>query len=250
MGRLSGKVAIVTGAAEGIGVIYAKALAAEGARLSLCDVISPTGVVAEIRAAGGEAMGWVCDVSDAAAVQAMVAATDEAFGGVHVLVNNAAVFARHVQKPLTELSSAEWDLALSVNVRGTFECVKAVTPVMRRQGYGKIINIASGTVFKGVPKMLHYLASKGAIIAMTRGIARELGGDGIRCNSIAPGLIMTSAMRQRNSPDTFAATVASRALKREALPEDLIGTLIFLAAPDSDFLTGQTIVVDGGSTMN
>jgi NAD(P)-dependent dehydrogenase (short-subunit alcohol dehydrogenase family) len=251
MGRLSGRVAIVTGAAEGIGVTYAKALVAEGAKVSVCDVLPVDAVVKELRAMGAEAMGSLCDVSDAAAVGRMVHATAEAFGKVDILVNNAAVYARLVQKPMLELTSAEWDRALSVNVRGSFECVKAVVPLMRRQRYGKIVNIASGTVFKGTPMMLHYLASKGAVVAMTRGMARELGEDGICVNAIAPGLTMTEGIRARNDASAAkAAIAATRAIKREQTPDDLIGALLFLCSPDSDFMTGQTVVVDGGSVMH
>ncbi len=251
MARLSGRTAIVTGAAQGIGATYAKALAAEGAKLCLCDVASSASTVAEIRAAGGEAIGQTCDVSDPAAVAALVAAAQEAFGGVNILVNNAAVFGTLDLKPFDEIDPAEWDRVMRVNVRGSFQCMKAVLPAMRREGYGKIINIASGTVFKGTPMMAHYVASKGAIVAMTRAIAREVGDMGIRCNCLAPGLIMSESVRAKVDWGSLTeANIASRCIKREAVPEDLIGTLIFLASADSDFLTGQTIVVDGGSVFH
>jgi len=251
MGRLDGRAAIVTGAAEGIGVEYAKALAGEGAKVALCDVLATEPVVDAIRRAGGTAIGLSCDVSDPAAVAAMAAATEEAFGRIDILVNNAAVFARMVQKPMDQLTSEEWDIAMRVNVRGPFECTKAVLPAMRRNGYGKIVNVASGTVFKGTPMMLHYLASKGAVLAMTRGMARELGADNISVNAIAPGLTVTEGIRARVEAAgmAIAATEASRALRREQTPRDLIGTLLFLASSDSDFMTGQTVVVDGGSAM-
>ena len=139
---------------------------------------------------------------------------------------------------------------MRVNVRGVFECSKAVAPYMRRQGYGKIVNIASGTVFKGTPRLMHYVASKGAVVAMTRCLARELGDDGVRVNCLAPGLTMSEAVRASALGATAANTVATRALKREEEPQDLIGTLVFLCAPDSDFMTGQTLVVDGGSVMH
>ncbi|MGH8296778.1 MAG: SDR family NAD(P)-dependent oxidoreductase, partial [Steroidobacteraceae bacterium] len=151
MARLDGSLAIVTGAAQGIGATYAKALAAEGARVCVCDLDPPDAVVEEIRAAGGQAIGRICDVSDPQAVAALVQATEQAFGGAQVLVNNAALFGKIALKPFTEIASQEWDRVMAVNARGPFECVKAVLPVMRRQGYGKIINIASGTVFKGTP---------------------------------------------------------------------------------------------------
>jgi NAD(P)-dependent dehydrogenase (short-subunit alcohol dehydrogenase family) len=251
MGRLSGRTAIVTGAAEGIGQHYSRALAGEGANVCLVDVLPSDALVKEITQAGGKAISRVCDVSDAAAVAAVVAETEKAFGGVHILVNNAAMFARLTQTPMEKISSDAFDDALRVNVRGVFECVKAVLPVMRRQKYGKIINIASGTIFRGAPGMLHYVASKGAVLAMTRSLAQELGGDGIRCNAIAPGLVMTEAIQARQGVDHVKqASINSRSLKREQAPEDLVGTLIYLASADSDFVTGQTVVVDGGAVMH
>jgi NAD(P)-dependent dehydrogenase (short-subunit alcohol dehydrogenase family) len=251
MDRLKGRAAIVTGAAQGIGETYAKALAAEGARVCLCDLEVPQRVVAEIEAAGGEAIGQACDVTDPAAVAALVSRTVEAFGGVQILVNNAALFGPLGLKPFQTIPSTEFDRVLTVNVRGSFECAKAVLPVMTRQGYGKIINVASGTVFKGTPMMLHYVASKGAVVALTRALAREVGDFGIRCNCLAPGLTMSDAVQSNDVwKAPAAANVASRCLKREQLPDDLIGALIFLAAADSDFMTGQTLVVDGGSAMH
>ena len=180
----------------------------------------------------------------------MVRTTEEAFGGVHVLVNNAA-FMGTSSKPFMDITSDEWDRIMTVNARGTFECSKAVVPLMRTHGYGKIVNVASGMVFKGSPNLLHYVASKGAIVAMTRVMARELGADGIGVNCIAPGLIMTDGAKLvTQDPGQIAFAVNSRSFKREQLPDDLVGTLLFLASSDSDFITGQTIVVDGGSAMH
>jgi NAD(P)-dependent dehydrogenase (short-subunit alcohol dehydrogenase family) len=168
-----------------------------------------------------------------------------------VLVNNAALFGKIAMKPFMEISSEEWDRVMTVNTRGSFECVKAVFPVMQRQGYGKIINIASGTVFKGTPLMAHYVSSKGAIVGMTRALARELGDHGIRINALAPGLTLSEVVKGRNDYGALrTANVASRSLKREEEPNDLVGALIFLASHDSDFMTGQTMVVDGGSAMH
>jgi NAD(P)-dependent dehydrogenase (short-subunit alcohol dehydrogenase family) len=252
MARLSGVSAIVTGAAPGgIGAVYAKALAAEGAKLSLCDVEPVEATVAAIKETGGTAIGRLCDVTDPRSVAALVRATDEAFGGVQVLVNNAALFGKISQKPLMEIPSEEWDRVMAVNTRGPFECVKAVVPVMRRQNYGKIINIASGTVFKGTPNMLHYVSSKGAVVAMTRAMARELGELGIRVNAIAPGLTLSEVVKGRNDYGAMrSVNVQSRCLKREEEPDDLVGTVVFLASHDSDFMTGQTMLVDGGSAMH
>lgn len=246
-GRLEGKVAIVTGAALGIGAYYARALAAEGARVAIADIEPAEHVIRAIQDAGGEAMSQICDVSDASAVAKFVAATDDTFGGVHILVNNASL-ARMTRKPFEELSSEEWDRYFAVNVRGMFECVKAALPIMRRQKYGKIVNITSGTVFNGPPNMLHYVSTKGAILAMTRALATELGKDGIRVNAIAPGLTTTDYMRSRNDyVDYLAAMAKTRALPREEVPEDIVGACVFFASPESDFVTGQCLVVDGGA---
>jgi len=251
MGKLNGKVAIVTGAASGIGPAYAKALAAEGARVSIADLEPADDVVSAIRAAGGEAMAQICDVSDAAAVAKLVRSTEEAFGGIHILVNNAAIYARFVAMRMEEISPADWDRAFAINVRGPFQCVTAALPIMRRQRYGKIINIASGTIFKGVPMMLHYVSTKGAILAMTRSMANELGKDGIRVNAIAPGLTSTDFLKSRNDiPGVLQAMAKTRAIQREEEPQDLVGACVFFAAPDSDFITGQCLVVDGGQVMH
>jgi NAD(P)-dependent dehydrogenase (short-subunit alcohol dehydrogenase family) len=249
---LQDKVAIITGAAQGIGAAYARALATAGAAVVVADVIDPSPLVSEIEAAGGRAIGRATDVADPAAVSELVAAAIAAFGTIDILVNNAAIFGRLGLRPFEQIPSDEWDAVMRVNVRGSFECAKAVAPHMRKQGYGKIVNIASGTVFKGTAMLMHYVASKGAVVAMTRCLARELGDDGVRVNCLAPGLIISESVRGNSawSESIIASNTASRVLKREADPDDLLGTLIFLCSPESDFITGQTIVVDGGSVMH
>lgn len=247
MGRLEGKVAIVTGAAMGIGAYYARGLAAEGAKVAIADVEPAERVVAAIETSGGVAMSGICDVSDGAAVAQFTHGVAQAYGALHILVNNASL-ARMGRTPVEELDSAEWDRYFAVNVRGMFECVKVAVPIMRRQGYGKIINITSGTVFNGPANMLHYVSTKGAILAMTRALATELGKDGIRVNAIAPGLTSTEYIAGRNDYGDYRAAMAkTRALPREEMPEDLVGACIFFASPDSDFITGQTLLVDGGA---
>ncbi|MBN9002304.1 MAG: SDR family oxidoreductase, partial [Rhizobiales bacterium] len=243
---------IVTGGARGIGATYASVLAANGATVVACDVLPPDETVETIRKAGGEALGAVCDVTDSDAVEAFVRNIESNHGRIDILVNNAAIFANLALKPFIEIDDAEWDRVMAVNVRGSFACAKAVVPTMRRQSYGKIINIASGTVFKGAPLMLHYVASKGAIVAMTRSLARELGDAGVRVNCLAPGVTMSEGVVANNAwaGPIVANNIASRCLKREATPDDLTGALIFLASPESDFITGQTIVVDGGSVTH
>jgi NAD(P)-dependent dehydrogenase (short-subunit alcohol dehydrogenase family) len=250
MGRLNDRAIIVTGAAQGIGATYAKALAAEGARVTVCDLTDPRSVADEIRAAGGTAISMVTDVTSSAAVAAMVKATIDAHGTVHGLVNNAALFGTLKLGSFMDIESDLWDKVMAVNTRGVFECVKAVVPAMRAQKYGKIINIASGTLFKGTPHLLHYVASKGAVVAMTRVMARELGGDNILVNCIAPGLTVSPAVRASYSAAEIEANKATRALKREEEPEDLTGALVFFMSAESDFVTGQTLLVDGGSVMH
>jgi NAD(P)-dependent dehydrogenase (short-subunit alcohol dehydrogenase family) len=251
MGKLDGKVAIVTGAGRGIGVEYAKVLAEEGAMVTVSDIVDPTTTVNIIKQAGGEAMGIECDVTKPDQIESMVSKTVEAYGKLDIMVTNAALFADLQQKSFLEIDEAEWDRVMQVNTRGVFSCVKAAVPEMKKNGYGKIVNIASGTVFKGTPMLLHYVSSKGAQVAFTRALAREVGDDGITVNCIAPGLTMSEKVID---DDQWIAVkdgnTASRAIKREQVPEDLIGTLVFFASSDSDFITGQTLVVDGGSAMH
>jgi NAD(P)-dependent dehydrogenase (short-subunit alcohol dehydrogenase family) len=247
MGRLDGKVAIVTGAALGIGAYYARGLAVEGAKVAIIDLEPADTIVAQIKQAGGTAMSVVGDVSDKATVDKFTAAVDKAYGGVHILINNASL-ARMGRLSVTELSQDEWDRYFAVNVRGMFLCVQAAVPIMKRQNYGKIVNITSGTVWSGPPQMLHYVSTKGAILGMTRALATELGKDGIRVNAIAPGLTSTEYIGGRNDYVDYRQAMANtRAIKREEMPEDLVGTCIFFSSPDSDFVTGQCLVVDGGA---
>ena len=252
MGRVSNKVAIVTGGAQGIGAAYAKALAREGARVVVADVKSGDAVVHEIVASGGDAMSCIVDVAKTNSVEAMVEDAKARFGGVDVLVNNAAIFASLSFAPFDSISDEDWDAVMRVNVAGLFKCSRAVVGSMRERGGGKIVNISSGTVFLGSQMLLHYVTSKAAVIGFTRALARELGPDRICVNAIAPGFTESEGVRSNASytADVRARVQSVRAISRAQEPEDLIGALLLLASQDGDFITGQTIVVDGGHAMH
>lgn len=246
--RLKGKVAIVTGGARHIGAVYARRLAAEGARVVIADILEGNKVAGEIAASGGEAIALKVDVSKEEDTVRMAAETVEKFGRIDILVNNAAIFISIHRRPFHEIPEEEWDRVSAVNIRGPFLCAKAAFLQMKKQKSGKIINISSSTALSGTPLFLHYVTSKAALIGMTRALAREVGEYGICVNAIAPGLVQHEGQTVPKEFTEFQLKV--RALKRLETPEDLTGTLVYLASPDSDFITGQTIVVDGGSILH
>ncbi len=252
--RLQDRVAIVTGAAHGIGKVYAMRLVAEGAKVAIADLdlAGAEAVAKEITDSGGDAIAIACDVSDEEAVAAMVATTVKAFGRVDILVNNASMFSVVPMSRVgfEDIDLAEWRKMMDVNVAGTWLACKAAVPEMRKNGYGKIVNISSGVVFKGVPMRVHYVASKAAIIGFTRTLAREVGGDGITVNCIAPGGTLSEENPSEEMLEARQKKTADRAIKRVQLPEDLAGAMAFFASDDSAFITGQTLVVDGGSVMH
>jgi NAD(P)-dependent dehydrogenase (short-subunit alcohol dehydrogenase family) len=192
------------------------------------------------------------DVGDAASVRAMVDAAVGRFGRIDVLVNNAAVFATLQPRAFEDIPETEWDRVMAVNVKGVWNCARAVVPVMRAQGTGRIVNVASAIVAKGTALLMHYVTSKGAVVAMTRALARELGPSGITVNAVAPGLILSDTVQANPAITGFqeAAIMQARSLKREAFPEDVEGTVVFLASDDSAFMSGQTLIVDGGSVFS
>jgi NAD(P)-dependent dehydrogenase (short-subunit alcohol dehydrogenase family) len=252
MARLAGRTAIITGGARGIGAHYSRALAAEGAQIMIADIADGTGLAQEIagRHGANSVASTVADVSDETSVKALVSASIERFGKIDVLVNNAALFAPLQETKCTEIDAELWDRVMAVNLRGPFLMVKHVVPHMIAAGYGKIINIGSGTAFRGIPWMLHYVTSKGGIMAFTRALARELGEHGIRVNTLAPGFTLSDTVMSENPGHVATArerAVQSRSLKRDEHPQDLLGALIFLASAESDFVTGQTVAVDGGN---
>ena len=246
--RLEGKVAIVTGGARHIGAAYCRKLASEGAAVVIADILDGDSVVRDIQGVGGRALALQVDVSNEADTSRMAAEAVKAFGQIDVLVNNAAIFIAVERHPFYEISAEEWDRVSAVNIKGPFLCAKAVFPYMKERKSGKIINISSSTAYWGTPNFLHYVASKAALIGMTRSLARELGEFGICVNAIAPGLVEHEG---QTAPKALTELqLKQRSIKRLQTPEDLLGTLVFLASSDSDFMTGQAIVVDGGSVFH
>lgn len=249
---LANKVAIVTGGARGIGFATAERLAREGAITVVSDIRGHEAAAETLRVSGYEAHAITADVSSDESVTALVDEVVSRFGGVHILVNNAALASELPPGPFEQHESELWKRVYDVNVIGAFRTCRAVSPHMRAQKWGRIINVTSGTAFKGPPGMMHYIASKGAIISMTRSLANELGGDNIVCNAIAPGFTVTEGAREASHltglfPDM---AIKSRAIKREELAEDVANAIHFLASADSGFVTGQTLVVDGGSVFH
>ncbi len=254
MARLDGKVAIVTGAAQGIGTAYARALAEEGAKVALVDILDGAEASAKINAEveGAMTKAYTVDISDEEACKKLADDVVADLGGLHILINNAAVFGTLKPGPFEEIDVELWDRVYAVNVRGLMLMCRAVLPVFRAQQYGKIVNVASDTILKGVPYMLHYVSSKGAVFAMTRSLSVELGKDNICVNTLAPGLTMSEnvlAWGPEGDADK-KRVIDARALAREQVPADLTGAAIFLSSSESDFMTGQYVAVNGGDCFS
>jgi 3-oxoacyl-[acyl-carrier protein] reductase len=252
--RLEGRVAIITGGGHGIGKAYATSLASQGAKVVIAELDEKAAhaVAAELTAAGHEALGIRTDVADPDSVAKMAAATLERFGRIDVLVNNAAIFATVPMSrlPFDQITVTEWDRMMEVNVKGAWLASKAVIPQMRAQGYGKIINISSNTSIKGSPSRIHYVTSKAAILGFTKTLANEVGKDNICVNCVAPGSTLSEENPDEGILKMRNDAVSARALKRVQTPEDLTGAVVFFASADSDFITGQTLVVDGGNCLH
>lgn len=252
MGRLDGRVAIVTGGAKGIGKVYSQSLAAEGATVVVADIEGSAAVADALVAqyGKGRAHAFRLDVSVEKEVAEVVAGAIKCCGKIDVLINNAAVFSTLKPTEPWEIDVDLWDRVMAVNVRGPFLMVKHVAPHMMKAGYGKIINISSGTAYRGIPHMAHYVTSKGAMLGFTRALSRDLGKHGIRVNSLAPGLVLSDTLvanNQEHLAEMRDAVIAARSIKRDETPEDLIGAIIFLASAESDFVAGQTLSVCGGT---
>jgi NAD(P)-dependent dehydrogenase (short-subunit alcohol dehydrogenase family) len=243
-GALDGKIAIVTGGAQGIGRAIAERLAADGARIVIADLKGAEDAAADF----ADGVGLTVDVSSEDDVARMAAETVERCGAIDVLVNNAGLYASLAMRPFEQIPVDEWRQVMDVNVLSMFLTCRAVVAQMREQGGGRIVNISSGTPFRGVPFVLHYVTSKGAIVALTRALAKELGNDEILVNCVAPGFTMSAGVQEH--PEVIDAlrdvSIASRTIKRDMVPEDVVGAVAFLCGPESTFLTGQTMVIDGG----
>jgi 3-oxoacyl-[acyl-carrier protein] reductase len=252
--RMTGKTVIVTGAGHGIGRAYAERLSAEGANLVVADLDGPAAeqVVGDLEEMGGQALPVQVDVASWPSVQQLAARAVERFGGVDGLVNNAAVFSTiPISRVGFELiDEAEWDLVMSVNVKGVWNCCRAVVPAMRARGGGSIVNISSASILHAGGGRMHYVASKAAVLGISRVLARELGGDNIRVNTIAPGNTLSETDPTPEIVAIREAAIAARALKRLQTPADLVGTVLFLLSDDAAFITGQMLVVDGGTNLH
>lgn len=249
---LDGRVAIVTGAARGLGQEYSLALARNGAKIVVADIRPGETTVAKIEEAGGEAIAVKVDVSRESDTRAMAEEALRRFGRIDILVNNAADLGKWIA--FDKITEEEWDRVMAVNVKGIWNCCKAAVPAMKRQGKGKIINVSSGTIWMGTPLYLHYVASKGAVFALTRSLARELSGSGINVNTLTPGYTMTEAATSLGDRETVEILkrelVNAQVIKRNEQPADLSPTVVFLASDGSDFITGQAFNVDGGGALH
>ncbi len=249
---LADKVVIITGGAKGIGRAYVEAFAEAGACVAITDIDGPAAEILadQLGQKGHSVLARGLDVSDDHRCHQVAKDIWNYWHRIDVLVNNAAIYSPLKRKPFTEIDGGEWDHVMAVNLRGMLFCVQAVFPYMKEQGYGKVINISSSTIFKGSPYFLHYVTSKAGVVGFTRALAREVGEYGIRVNAVAPGLTSTGDNETVTLPGRFEKTASERCLKRPELPQDLAGTVMFLASSHSDFITGQLINVDGGASMH
>ncbi|MFL5048631.1 MAG: SDR family NAD(P)-dependent oxidoreductase [Xanthobacteraceae bacterium] len=246
------RVVIITGGGKGIGKVYAKEFARAGARVVAADIDGAAAemVGEEIAALGGEALALTTDIADPKSTEAMAAAAVDRFGTIDVLINNASLMSVLARRSWLEIPVDEWDRVMAVNLRGMFLSCRAVFPAMKAQGRGKIVNISSSRVWDGTPNRLHYTTSKAGVIGFTRALAREVGEFGITVNAVTPGMTQSETQVASSSGNYLSMRIAGRAIERAQYPEDLVGAVMFLASSARDFMTGQTINVDGGKAMH
>ena len=245
------KTIIVTGGASGIGYAFCEHLAELGHNIAIADLRGADEAAAKLRKAGYKAIGVKADVTSERDVAAMADSTVKEFGGIDVLVNNAGLFTTLALKPFDQITNAEWMRVMEVNTLGPFNCAKAVLPALRKSGRGRLVNIASTVPIKGPPNMAHYVASKGAVIAFTRSLARELAKDRITVNAIAPGFTPSDGVLQSDLHNRIGdnARTAGRCIQRDQVPADLVAALAYLVSDGASFVTGQTLAVDGGGVF-
>lgn len=251
--RLENKVIIVTGGGHGIGRAYCRGLAREGAKVVVTDIDLPAAEETKnlLEQAGGHGIALHVDVANEQSTLAMAESAVKIYGKIDVLINNAAVFATIPisRTSFDKIPIEEWDRVMSVNLKGMWLCCRAVVPYMKKQGSGKIINISSGAPFSGRGMRIHYVTSKAGVLGFTRTLARELGEFGITVNTLAPGSTLSEGQGDATAVSHREQATATRCLKRIQTPEDLVGTMVYLCSSDSDFMTGETLVVDGGNVM-
>lgn len=248
----TGRSVLITGGGKGIGKVYAEEFAKAGARVAAADidVAAAESVAASLTKAGLQAFGLGVDIADEASVKAATSAVLDRFGSIEVLINNASLMSTLPRRSWLEIPVEEWDRVMAVNLRGMFLCCRAAFPAMKAQKRGKIVNISSSRFWEGTPNRLHYTTSKAGVIGFTRALAREVAEFGITVNALTPGMTQSETQVASSSGNYLATRIAGRAIERVQVPADLVGAVMFLASPASDFMTGQTINVDGGKSMH